>query len=728
MRSTDRKVYLFDEFRLDVERRMFWRGSSTIQVNTKVFDLLTVFVAKPMQVLEREFLLRQIWSDRHVDEANLNVSISTLRKLLGDSAAASKFIETIPTKGYRFVADVREQVLSPDTPPDETGSNKDEHSGSSSPAIRPQRINATVLLAAMAVLLAIACAMAMVRLHTRPPASGSLLNHANIRPITNSEGHFSQPAFSRDGKSVAYAWNKNQSDSRSIYIQDLDKDVPVAVTAANGLDFAPSWSPIGGRIAYLHCRNLSEPMQLLVVNLTGEKRPQEIVQIAPFLSTNASPAGPPTLDWSSDTKLFVTSDIRPGKSSRSLVLISADSGSKRFLTDAPSYGDDAFGRFSPDGSQIAFRRKFAASSEDVFIVNPSTGAERRITWDHKTVCGLSWSEDAQSLIVCSLRGGGYGNLWRFYLGNKPPEHLTTARFGAQTPTVAPTGDRLAYVSQVVDDNLWRVSTEANHKAEKFIASTFLDSSAHYSPDGKLIAFRSDRTGNNEIWICDAEGDAPRRLTDFHGPMVGSPRWAPDGASIAFDSRAAGTSDIYTVDVKSRVVTRVTFADSDEEVPNWSHDGKWIYYSSNRSGRFEIWKTPRTGGDGIPVTHEGAFNGVESADGHFLYYVHDLAATDVMRLNLSDGKSTNIIPALGSGMWAYWTLAGDDVYFLRRSGGHRAAIYRFEGATNRTVTLGSADYTPAVDDKGLDISPNRKWLLFTQREYDRGAIMLAEDFR
>ncbi len=131
---------------------------------------------------------------------------------------------------------------------------------------------------------------------------------------------------------------------------------------------------------------------------------------------------------------------------------------------------------------------------------------------------------------------------------------------------------MAYVDSPKNVSVWRLSTGAHHDAEPFISSNFFDASAVYSPDGKYVAFRSDRSGTNEIWICRSDGTEPKRITHFNGPMTGSPRWSSDGRSLAFDSRVGGHADVYVVYVDRGEPVRITDSvktNSDNVVPSWS---------------------------------------------------------------------------------------------------------------------------------------------------------------
>ncbi|MCI0389894.1 MAG: protein kinase [Acidobacteria bacterium] len=106
-----RRVYEFGPFKVDVAERLLSRGGEVIDLKPKVFDLLVLLVQNAGRLMEKDQLLQALWPDTVVEEVNLNVNVSTLRKALGESPAAPQYIETVPKRGYRFIANVTEQVL-----------------------------------------------------------------------------------------------------------------------------------------------------------------------------------------------------------------------------------------------------------------------------------------------------------------------------------------------------------------------------------------------------------------------------------------------------------------------------------------------------------------------------------------------------------------------------------------------------------------------------------------
>ena len=108
MKEKEAKIYEFGPFRLDVAEQRLLRGGEEVLLTPKVFDLLVVLAQNRGRLMGKEELLKALWPDSFVEEANLNVNVSALRRALGETPSAPQYVETVPRRGYRFVADVRE--------------------------------------------------------------------------------------------------------------------------------------------------------------------------------------------------------------------------------------------------------------------------------------------------------------------------------------------------------------------------------------------------------------------------------------------------------------------------------------------------------------------------------------------------------------------------------------------------------------------------------------------
>jgi Tol biopolymer transport system component len=135
---------------------------------------------------------------------------------------------------------------------------------------------------------------------------------------------------------------------------------------------------------------------------------------------------------------------------------------------------------------------------------------------------------------------------------------------------------LAFSEAVVNINVWRVAAwpGAERKPQRWITSTGREASPAVSPDGSHIAVSSARSGSSQIWLTDASGSSPRRITALAGLTVGSPRWSPDGTQIAYDARVKSNPDIWVSPAAGGEPRQLTTADSEDIVPDWSPDGSW----------------------------------------------------------------------------------------------------------------------------------------------------------
>jgi Tol biopolymer transport system component len=184
---------------------------------------------------------------------------------------------------------------------------------------------------------------------------------------------------------------------------------------------------------------------------------------------------------------------------------------------------------------------------------------------------------------------------------------------AHFPSVAPSRGRLAFFRPSGDADIHRLHIGGASTA--LIRSTFMEMHPQLSPDGSRIAFSSNRAGVSEIWLAEADGANPTRLTRGPGVHQGSPSWSPDGRSIVFDSQdARGQVDIWAIGSDGTGLRQITRDPMEDNVPSFSRDGRFIYLGSNRTGRNEVWRVAAGGGQEEQLTHEGGGYPQESHDG------------------------------------------------------------------------------------------------------------------
>jgi hypothetical protein len=287
--------------------------------------------------------------------------------------------------------------------------------------------------------------------------------------------------------------------------------------------------------------------------------------------------------------------------------------------------------------------------------------------------------------------------------------------------------------KVIDDtaSLWKENVKAGHPqaamvrwsassglARRILDSGGLDHGPQFSPDGRRIVFASDRSGSREIWVADADGRNSVQLTRMGVFLTGTPRWSPDGRRIVFDSYPDGPGDIFVVSANGGGLKRITNAPSSEAVPSWSPDGRWIYFASDRTGEWQVWKIEAGGGKEVQVTRRGGFAAFESYDGKSVYYArYDQAG--VWTVPVEGGEETLVLDQLQAGLWGYWAVASDGIYFAEMpapaKGGERARMrIRFFSFDSRAFsTVAELEGHPVEWDPGLAVSPNRQTILYAR---------------
>jgi Tol biopolymer transport system component len=285
---------------------------------------------------------------------------------------------------------------------------------------------------------------------------------------------------------------------------------------------------------------------------------------------------------------------------------------------------------------------------------------------------------------------------------------------------------LAYTRANVDTNIWRMEISGRRAVgppSKLIASTRIDSEPQYSPDGSRIAFSSDRSGRDEIFVCDGDGGNPQQLTSLVTGNAGVPHWSPDGHRIVFDSNATGQVEIYTINAGGGKPERI----SEGNGPSWSGDGGWIYFASERTGQSQVWKLPVNGGPPVQLTKKGGSRPVESPDHQTVYYLNE-GETSVWRIPVGGGEETFVLKPV---LWHAFAVVDNGIYYIAPSPNSRqSALLQFYSLANgKTSTLATVR-TQAfhAGDSGLAVSPGEKWILYTQLDQVNSDLMVIENFQ
>jgi Tol biopolymer transport system component/DNA-binding winged helix-turn-helix (wHTH) protein len=705
--SNGRSRLSFGLFEADFSSGKLSKNGLRVHLQDKPFHILLMLLERPGEVVTRDQVRKQLWPEgTFVDfDQGLDTALKKLRYALGDSAQSPTFIETIPRRGYRFIAPVtsQPQVLGPGVV-----TKIPEHRYSKWPL--PNSVLALSLIVGVSILLFLSGRKGtLVRLESTPVAT---------RP-----GWESNPSLSPDGNEIAFDYVDEASNTPDIYAKVLGDEMMLRLTTQPGASSCPSWSPDGQNIAYTHygepTPGVPERTIMLMTSLGGSKR---------IIRRLSAPNGPCRVSWSPDGKLLAYAD-QPSGEATGILLISASGSDGRRLTTAPDKMLDLSPAFSPDGQQIAFMRISTMPAADVYTVPLAGGEPKRLTFLNRSMGHPVWTSDGRQ-IMFTIDGpaSGVSSIYSVPSGGGTPERLLLPDSNVSTPAISRRGDMLAYEKYIFNMTIWKLSIpDSSEPAVKFIASTRTDNEPDFSPDGTKIAFSSTRDGTEAIWICGADGTNAIRLTTTH--LGGTPKWAPDGTHIAFDDRHTGRSRIYLINLHDGSTEQVTEGDFDDEVPSWSVDGKWIYFASNRTGRYEIWKTSLTAKEPVQITHGGGLFPSESPDGQFVYYNKPASPSPPLD---EEGHGVWRIPARGGPEELVirdpdrlWQVRPEGIYFTDNSTKALPELKLFSFATQTTKVVGH--FGKEATNKGghnLVISPDGHTALYVQIDAWSSELMLA----
>jgi len=569
---------------------------------------------------------------------------------------------------------------------------------------RARRISAAVAIAAAVSIGAVV--WFWPRKPHRPPTT--------VIPVTTYAGIEVEPAISPDGKQVAFIWNGENQDQYDLYVKPVTGEEAVRLTNDKERETSPVWSPDGARIAFL--RKLQSGYGIYAVPAGGG--PEKLI---------ATSSG--AFDWSPDGSSFVIAD------GRQLVLLNLTTGDRKTIVQSiPTFDADRAPRFSPDGRMLAFIRQKSGSRTPTICVVPLAGGDvKPLVSDLRGFSGLDWTNDSKELVYSFGDRNAQPSMFRVSVNGGTPEPVMNSGYN---PSIARRARRMAFEEDFHNSNIYRmplrrtgeVPAAGALRATKLISSALLNDSPQYSPDGTHIVFVSNRSGDPEVWIADAEGRHALQLTHFGRSGTGSPRWSPDSKWIVFDSRPDGNADIFKISASGGEPIRMTTDAARDVLPMWSNDGKWIYFSSNRlTERMQLWKMPADGGPAVQVTKNGGWESRESSDGRTVYYTKQ-PSDGIWSIPVDGGEEKKAAP-LPINLHRSWTLSPTGLYYVEFLHGDTDPVIQYYSfATAKVTTVVHLEKEIEFGKSDLAISPDGKWLIWGQMDVLSYDIGLLENFQ
>lgn len=613
-------IYQFDSVRVDAAGFRVWKDEAIIQMEPKAFRVLLFLLENRGRLIEKRELLDAVWKETFVTENALTREIAQLRKALGDNVRDVKYIETVPTRGYRFIADV--EIINGRLPKEESAEKKDEAEQANyvaEPATVPTAVPSTgavhkespqrtqrtipisfVWIGALALLL-IASILFWTFLK-RSSADAQVVRR--ITQVTTWPGLDVYPSLSPDGNSLAYS--SNHDGNFEIYVKPLasgGQERPLTSDGAQNSE--PAWSPDGQYIAY-HSRNRGGIW--IVPALGGSAR-----RLTEFGSKPA---------WSRDGSMIAFQSESPNDLNGSaygalppstIWTIPSLGGQLQQITQVGMpRGGHSSPTWSPDGKRIVFFA-YDTTLAEIWSTSAQGGDVKQLT-TKQLFFDPVYAPDGESIYCVGVSRNVFG-LWRIQVAPNSGERLgePTEVQGAGTQTIrslsiSADGRRIAYTVRSMTSDIWSVPlSSASSEAAGAPAPLLQDKSMRktnpaISPDGKKIALGVWRTGApGSVWLLDADGKNPSQLTTGNSSS-GQVNWLSSD-EIAYVTYQDDNPRMFSTNLKTGVERPLLSITNDMDFMRLSPDGKQLAYNSGKSGTINLWEVALDSGQSRQLTFD-----------------------------------------------------------------------------------------------------------------------------
>ena len=636
--------YDFGNFRLDLAEKVLLRDGEIVSLTPKVFETLRVLVENAGHLLEKDELMRKIWQDRFVEESNLTFNIKTLRKALGDDASRPRFIETVPRRGYRFIAAVRENVPA-NAPAD---SRHDT----------PNFSNLRKLLLSAAVLMIVTVFIAMWYARTASRASGlPILSAPFAAEKLTTNGKTMHAVISADGKNVVYTQGTG-SDRQSVWLRQFETGNSVEIVPpTDDSYYGLALSPDGNFLYFVRA-----PKTVA--------RQFDIYRVSIFGGIPAKISGD-TDGWisiSPDGKQisFVRCYYRDDDFCSLWIADALDGKNERKLVSSATPTRIGDNEISTDGKSIVYaagHSETAASEFGLMEVEIETGAQRELTPEKFfNIKSLTRLPDSGALLVTAARASV--NHFRIWLIRASGEAiaLTNDSESYANLSLDKTASRLISTQFKMDYRLHLFETE-NPQTSRVLADAI---GVAFAPDGKIL-FSSNLSGNHEIWSVNPDGSGQRQLTNDPAD-VNAAVASPANNSIFFASNRTGEVQIWKMDADGSNQTQITRKEGGAPL-SVSADGRWVYY--HHGLHKTLWRVSTQGGEEQLILNKRKHQIAVSPDGARAVFPEKQDDANVLTVvRLADGqliKTFRFADERTALINLKWSADGDSLTYILAAG-------------------------------------------------------------
>lgn len=635
-----------------LEHSVSYRNEESKALQPKFIEVLAFLAHKYPQLVTREELIEEIWNgNQFVGEKALTNAVWNLRKALSNDDVP--IIETIRKTGYRLL--VEPQFI--EAKPTITQALNEELTAKKSLTLYSVITIAT--LSIIGVLLFLFYPKDIAREATR------------LDSLTSAPGRELFPDISHDQKYLLYSWRKINHPA-DLFVKDLTQpDLP-----PKQLTFSPESeaSPVWGRdnlTVYFYRKAWSQSDCKIIKMVVATSQETEIAS-CPATSNIY-------LDISPDFKTlaFTGNSNEEGTGIYFQDLTDLAKPPRRFsCIDSCDYTDRSIS-FSPDGQYAAVTRRAESLIEDVHLVNLSDNSAKQLTFGEGDIKGLTWSSDSKRVVYAVKSSmSRYGRVVDIVSGEIKPLNID----GFSFPRSVPNSDDIVFHQWRVPAFVAYMPLDSDIAATPFpmIQSSFSHTSAQYSAINDQIAYISNESGYNEIWLAKPDGTARKRLTKLKNNLI-APRWSHDGEHIAFLATLTDreSSKIYILNVNNLSVRELHTPFDNIYRPSWSLDGKSIIAAGTIAKDSKLYRIPVDGSEPEVIADTVARFAIETSDNKIWYVKNSRRGLWMIDL-AKNNKPVQVIARKQFKALYNWTVGNNGIYFQTdRENHHRIDFYSFD---------------------------------------------------
>lgn len=705
MSLSDNNLYEFGNFRIDLSERALWFEGEPVALAPKVAETLCLLVKNPGRLMTKTNLMDEIWADTFVEEKNLTQNISTLRKVFREKQKGEKFIETVPKRGYRFVAEVRpfvrekEEIFSVkhsqkthitaegyvskeelaetvkeiaknmalQGEPDEIQLKQTLTRESKTSIFPVSNLFLTILIfSILAVGTGVWTWQNDFLSFRRSAAFDDSRPILDFKRLTES-GNVFFPAISPDKQFIAYI--VGEKDMFSIVLQNIETGSTTTIVAPENYEMRSPQFSNDGNYLYYAARDGQQESTVYKTPIFGGTSQRIVTNVNQNFSISPDGEQLAFFRYNTNTK------------GRDLIVCRSDGSDERIVTESGKKTVfqvwETAPAWSPDGKKIVtpvLNKLENDQPKNYFIeINVADGIQKKLNapaW--KIALQAYWLADGAGLVALVQEKPEMPlQLWHLAYPGGEAKPITNDDNNYTEFRLAPDSEFIIATKKRHPFNLQIFSIENPEKITELTDGTAIKRGymgIDWTPDGKnLVYVQIEGLTAGNIWKMDTETRKATQLTFDKGTSNQFPSVAPDGDSIVFSSDRNGRRHIWQMNSDGTNLRQITTG-TGEQHPRISPDGKWLFYAERKS----LWKKPLAGGEPVRLLANAAPADVSPNGKNLVAGFYDANETKKNQwkqilVPLEEGGEPEILDFLSARMHSVrWNKEGTGIYFLSTS--------------------------------------------------------------